>query len=621
MTEVSEPELSRFTHRPWLDGLRGFAVVGVLLFHNSKVDLLRADTWTGGFLGVDVFFVLSGFLITTLLTVEHAHSGRINLGAFWARRARRLFPALLVMLAGVALIARSLQPQPGLGELRGEALSALFYVANWYHQGHGGLTSHAWSLSIEEQWYLLWPIVLGAVFYATRTRLVLRAGVVTMLLLGAVAWTQVLERLSDHGRLYYGTDVRAQELLAGACLALWLVAAPPLRRRWVSVAIDVAGLVALAAIAGLFWFATTDSAWLYQWGFAAMGGATATVIAAGMIGAGGVRRVLQPRVLCAVGVISYGLYLYHWPLFWWLRASRVDLDPIPLFALRLAVTTTVATVSYLVIERPIRRGALPGRRLAVALGSASLIVVLAVVAVTGAQGVAADDITARLREAAAAAPADAAKVLVIGDSSIEPLQTRSPFRRSTDVGFAVAMRCSLAGGLPIVGGQRVPLPFSCARPQAPIDAAVDAFDPDVAILAVGAELALDRDVAGTVYRFGTDELSDLIDERLDAARVRMTRRGARFAVLAPPCNMLPGAENAERSRWLTETTYEWAAMRGVDVLDVAAVQCPAGRPGTVDGSPMFVNGALTASGADAIWQWIGREVDRLGLVDVDVTPN
>ncbi|MGA8112477.1 MAG: acyltransferase, partial [Actinocatenispora sp.] len=169
-----DPRTTGFAHRPALDGVRAVAVAAVLVFHGGLAFL------PGGFLGVDAFFVLSGFLITSLLLVEWGRTGRIRLPAFWARRARRLLPALLLMLAAVSVVARWLLPSGDLGPVRGDSLAALLYVANWRMIFRGSdyfaqtaapsPLQHTWSLGIEEQFYLLWPLIVVAAFGWYRLR-------------------------------------------------------------------------------------------------------------------------------------------------------------------------------------------------------------------------------------------------------------------------------------------------------------------------------------------------------------------------------------------------------------------------------------------------------------------
>src|SRR6478609_4461194 len=223
----------RSPHVPALDGVRAVAVVAVLAFHGGLPGA------RGGFLGVDAFFVLSGYLITALLLAEWTRSGgRIDLAAFWGRRARRLLPALLVVVAAVAVGGRMLLPPEEVRLLRGDGIAALLYVANWRMILRGGdyfaqtaapsPLEHTWSLGIEEQFYLAWPLVLCAVLWSRRrgggVRRRLRV-LVAVCVGGAAVSTVALARaytVDDPGRAYYGTDTRGAALLVGAGLAALL---------------------------------------------------------------------------------------------------------------------------------------------------------------------------------------------------------------------------------------------------------------------------------------------------------------------------------------------------------------------------------------------------------------
>ncbi len=355
------PQLS---YVPGLDGLRALAVGAVLLYHHHPALL------PGGFLGVELFFVLSGYLITALLRMEWRTTGSMNLGAFWLRRARRLLPAVLVLVvASLALGALFLPDQ--LAQLRGDALAALGYVTNWrlvldarpYFAAfeRPSLLLHLWSLAIEEQFYLLWPIVLAFGLPRLGTRRMLVAT-----LAGATAATLLMALLHaperDVSRVYYGTDTRAAALLVGAALAL---AWPPRQLRaitWYRAAPwrDLLGLLALAALAMLFTIAHEFQPWLYRGGFLLVDlAAAAAILAVARPGARCCRAVLGSAPLRWLGQRSYSIYLWHWPVFVLTRPGLdVPLSGLPLLGLRLALTLTLAELSYRLVETPVRRGAL-----------------------------------------------------------------------------------------------------------------------------------------------------------------------------------------------------------------------------------------------------------------------
>jgi peptidoglycan/LPS O-acetylase OafA/YrhL len=375
-------------HLPALDGLRGVAVIGVLCFHGGF------DWARGGYLGVSAFFTLSGFLITNLLVREWDATGAIRARRFWDRRFRRLLPALILALVGTALATWWLGTPEQLRTLRGDVLASLAYVANWRFVFQGadyaslaGAPSpfqHVWSLAIEEQFYVLFPLlVLVVLGHGGRRRLTaVCAALAGVSILLAVALS------GDTTRVYFGTDTRAAELLAGALLALWWSARPegvgdprPAwsgRGRWVDGAGAVVGVVLLWTWT---WVPDTTRA-LALGGFALHAAGTALVILAATR-RGVVAGALAWSPLRATGQVSYGLYLYHWPVFLFLDEARTGLGGVALFAARVALTVVLAVVSFRLVEQPVRRRTfLAAPRRALAVLSTSVLVVVAVAVLT-----------------------------------------------------------------------------------------------------------------------------------------------------------------------------------------------------------------------------------------------
>jgi peptidoglycan/LPS O-acetylase OafA/YrhL len=375
-------------HLPALDGLRGVAVIGVLCFHGGF------DWARGGYLGVSAFFTLSGFLITNLLVREWDASGAIRTRRFWDRRFRRLLPALVLALLGTALATWWLGTPEQLRTLRGDALASLAYVANWRFVFQGtdyaslaGAPSpfqHVWSLAIEEQFYVLFPLLVLVVLGRGGRRWL--TGVCAALAGASAALAVLLS--GDLTRVYFGTDTRAAELLAGALLALWWSPRPEAvgdprpawtgGGRWVDLAGVAAGLVLLWT-----WTWVPDTArGLALGGFALHAVGTAVVILAATR-RGAVAGALSWSPLRAAGRVSYGLYLYHWPVFLFLDEARTGLDGVALFAIRIAVTVVLAVLSFRLVEQPVRHRTLlaaPGRALAAL--SVSVLAVVAVAVLT-----------------------------------------------------------------------------------------------------------------------------------------------------------------------------------------------------------------------------------------------
>ena len=351
----------KLAYNPALDGIRGAAVGAVLLFHGGFA-------WArGGYLGVSTFFTLSGFLITSLLIAERTSTGRVRLTAFWARRLRRLFPASAFTLAGISLSALVVD-QAWERSLRGDVLAALAQVANWRFlfddRSYAELFAspspvlHFWSLAIEEQFYWAFPLLAAGVFAVGTGSLRVFGGVLAALLAGSALLTLALGS-GESTAIYYATPVRMGEILMGALLAVVVARGLPggdLVRRLAA----VAGVGALAASVWAWWNIGQDSPKLYEGGLLVYALVSAALVLSATV-PGPIRSLLSVEPLRLLGVISYGVYLVHWPIFLLLDRGRTGLDGKVLFAARLAVTLAVATASYVVVERPIRSGWRPRR--------------------------------------------------------------------------------------------------------------------------------------------------------------------------------------------------------------------------------------------------------------------
>ena len=377
---------STLPHLPALDGLRGLALAGVLLFHANGA--LR-----GGYLGVDLFFVLSGYLITSLLLAEHAATGRIALAPFWVRRARRLFPALLSMMPAIALYARFIAKPSELQGLRTDALATLAYVANWRaifsHKSYWELFAspspleHCWSLSIEEQFYVVWPLVVAVVLRRASDRpgSARRSILVVSLVLTALSMMAMLLMFdpAKTSRVYLGTDTRAASILAGAALASVIAPGTTFKASTV-LKLDVLGALSAVGL-GVAWVKLEGAnRLLYHGGFWLTELAALALILCAVSGRRSVvGRVLGLRPLAWLGTISYGVYLWHWPVNVVLSPQRLHMRGFWLHAVQFALTFLIAIVSYRFLEKPIRSRGLPfGRPLYVVPAVLALAILLVV---------------------------------------------------------------------------------------------------------------------------------------------------------------------------------------------------------------------------------------------------
>ena len=359
-------------HIPALDGLRGLAVLAVVLYHFAP-ELVPA-----GFLGVDVFLVLSGFLITSLALEEVDRTTSMSASGFFARRARRLLPAAIATIVVVVFVARILDHGSVDSSLRGHAIASLTYIANWWsiaqqnsYQAAFGTESplnHFWSLAVEEQFYLMFPIALIGTVALLRRRIgVHRLAHVALIgaVVGAIASCALMWILrtpgSDPSRVYLGTDTRSQALFVGIAIACIVRLRPVKSLRAVTrTTLTTAALVALAALVGIASTADFRSDWLYTGGFLFIAIATGIVVLALNGHDSFFTKALSFRWLRTLGLVSYGLYLWHWPIKVFVTGERLHLSDdqtgrIELFVIRVALTAGATALSWYLIEQPFRR--------------------------------------------------------------------------------------------------------------------------------------------------------------------------------------------------------------------------------------------------------------------------
>ncbi|HEX7451118.1 MAG TPA: acyltransferase, partial [Polyangiaceae bacterium] len=354
--------MTRARYLPALDGLRAISVLAVVGFHAELPRL------SGGFLGVEVFFVVSGFLITALLLLEWQSSGTISLPQFWLRRARRLLPAVFALLLIALTVSLTLAPD-SLAQTRSDAAAALIYFSNWWQvlEHHSyfmeverrPLLLHLWSLAVEEQFYLIWPLIVVLLARSARRWL----GPVA--LLGAASsalWmAHLFDPTVDPTRVYVGSDTRMSGLLLGATLAASLTAplacAAPLTRA-ARVVREALALGGLAVLVWAFVYFDSHAPFLYRGGLVIVDLASCALLT-GLVLPTVVARLLGGAPLAWLGRRSYGIYLWHWPIFALTRPDfDVALHGLPLLVLRLTLTVLISELCYQLIETPVRRGQL-----------------------------------------------------------------------------------------------------------------------------------------------------------------------------------------------------------------------------------------------------------------------
>ncbi len=432
-------------YMPGLDGLRAIAVLAVIAYH------LNLQWAPGGLLGVTMFFVLSGYLITDILLKQLGQNKTLDLKIFFYRRARRLLPAMFLMLAVVSLWLGFSDPAR-LSSLGGDIGSALLYISNWYlifHEvsyfesfGPASPFGHLWSLAVEEQFYLIWPLLLAVLVRFIPQRGKLALVTLGMIIASALAMLLLYEPGADPSRVYYGTDTRSFALLLGALLAIvWpsrkLSATISARSRYVIDAIGAAGLVVtllMIATAGEY------DPFLYQGGMVLLSVATAATVAALAHPASRLASLIGSKAFTWFGVRSYGIYLYHYPIIVLTTPAAESAELHPLRAvIQLALTLIVAELSWRYIEEPIRHGILEKLAAPIKRKSSEWLIVMkrrkttisivaAALVIFGVSGATAVDLQSADNDSqpVAALPSDPHPAGPTDDGSIEPVTTETP---------------------------------------------------------------------------------------------------------------------------------------------------------------------------------------------------
>ncbi|HEU4489865.1 MAG TPA: acyltransferase family protein [Jiangellales bacterium] len=631
-------------YRPGLDGVRGLAVLAVVAFH------LGAPWLRGGFIGVDVFFVLSGFLITALLLGEFGATGRLDLPAFWARRARRLLPALLLVLLVLGAWAAWVAPPESAAALRGDALAALLYVANWRFVATGesylATTApspllHTWSLGVEEQWYLLMPLLLVAVLKLRRGRTRVLTPLLLVLAVASAALMLVLDVSgASHARVFYGSDTRVFELLLGAALAAAVHTRGLPRPRSADVA-GAAGLVGLGAAAVVL---TATGPALFRGGLVLVAvGAAGLVVAAATPGTI-TATVLGWWPLRAVGIVSYGLYLWHWPVQLFLAGSP--------WWIRLGLAGAIATASYVLLERPVRRGAwasLPAAvRPMVPVVAMSCVATVLVAATTAETPISVrGDLGDRVRvapsppvvrpdpralpprpevvaqaETAEPTPVDGPlDVLVVGDSVGFSLAYHAP---DPAADLYVTGEHVLGCGIteePLVfpGGGVLERPH-CAGYVTGWTTLLEQESPDVVVLVSGAWEVYDHLDDDQVLVMGFRPHDRFLAQRFRAALDVLTAGGRPVVVTDVPCFDDPTVQGGPRvdsvrvwhlNELLARVVDDYPTARLVRLSDRLC------RDGTdaVGTSVRYDGVHFTAVGAAGVWPWLEGEIRRAATLD------
>jgi len=644
-----------------LDGLRAIAVALVLAQHGGIPGM------SGGFLGVDVFFVLSGFLITSLLLDELGRTGRIQLTGFWIRRARRLLPALVLMVLAVGA-ARELLPYQALTGLRNDAIAAFFWVANWrfvaqktdyFTQGAPpSPLQHAWSLGVEEQYYFVWPVVLIAVtllMAARAKRYFMRATlggvrfaafvIATLGALASAAAAIVLASDATRDRIYFGTDTRAQALLIGSAASALLVRDWPslnrgwclIRTRWGRRIARVLPAIGLAGLAAATHYAT-GSVGEFRHGLL-IGVAIAAVLVVAPVAMeqrGAIARILALPPLVWLGTISYGVYLWHWPIFLALNGEHTGWSGLPLFAARCGATVAAAGASWWLIEQPIRRwrpSRVPLLPLAAATVASAAAVTLMVVPVGAGPGLRQAVLPPGVSAVAAVSPSPP------GGSRPGPRDPNRPFTVSVfgdsigwtwmhylppTPGFAfldhTVIGCSLVRGTPYrYIGQTLDQRPECDTWPIRWSTQISQDQPDVALLIIGRWETVDRVNEGQWTHIGDPTFNAYLNGELERALNIVGSTGVRVLVATVPYShggerpdgrLYPEDQPDRVNQWNTMLRNTVSHHTNVAILDLNKKLCPDGvYSAKVNGVKVRSDGVhLTPEGVKWLTPWLEESV-------------
>lgn len=588
---------------------------------------------------MDVFFTLSGFLITTLLLEEHRSSARIKLTSFWARRARRLMPAQIVMALVVVCVAWAISPPGYFGNLEIDALSAIFYIGNWHLLGHNtsyfttgappSLFTHSWSLAIEEQFYLVWPLVVWALLRRRRTLKVVGLVALSGATLSYVAM-QILVNPKAPNRVYYGTDTHALGILAGAALAtaLWTRADSPRRSGW----LRHAGLGGGAVLAVTMFAARGSSVWVYRAGFVLVALATSAVIASCVLTTGGAMgRILRITPLTYIGRISYGIYLWHYPVIALVTHQVTGLRDGPLFAARLILTVALASASYHFVELPLRRAhsrqRFSTRRLVV--GAVLVLSMMSVAVLEERLPTYASPVTTTTKDPVGA--------LMLGDSMMLTLDhSTAPWRARHDVmsssttvlgcGIGPSFRPVFHGHL-IFGNAKCHLRSDGSWPLESLWAnSIAASHPDVVVVGAGRWETHDHRIGDDTHNISDRWFLEQMTRGLDDISNASREVGAHVVLLTTPCTR--SGETKMGHPWPEDSPARQVAYNNfirhyatthaaTSVLDVAARMCPGGHFSYFDATGRFMirnaDGVHYGPGAGpAFGDWLWSNIRRAG---------
>ncbi len=615
-----------FRFEPALDGLRTLAVAAVVVYHEAPYLAGR-----GGFIGVDIFFALSGFLITSLLLSERARNHKIDLKRFWTRRARRLLPALGVAISLLALLALR-SPFFRAGAIRDDTIWSVLYFQNWRNAFPGrfgslSVLAHTWSLSVEEQWYFVWPLVLAAALRWTRIRPQRLAFACGVCAIASSLWMAHLYTASDTSRAYYGTDTRAQALLIGATFALATFHRRKGSQPILNPHLEVAAWIGLAYIAAMVTFARQADWFTFHGGFFLVGISTGFIVLAAMDSDGPMRRMLSLRVLALVGPWTYGIYLFHPLVASFLTTIPAVHGTWTAFIVVIIISCTLAYSSYRWIEMPIRNATNLSKsavfRTGLALSFAAALGVVLSATPRKPVTLVNDAVIARLLHRSDTARYPSNKILVLGEWRTASLSfnLQNSWQDDNISGAAFGLLgCGISDGdILFRDGALPPAPGCNTWPDA-FRQAVAAYKPNVIALMVGEDEIFARLVGNHAAFVGGREWRTAISEHVARIQAMANGAGANLVIVtnecvpqaAPLAVLRPYTSDPSLYQRAGQTLRAEAHRRGLAAHDFTPTLCPGNKP-VRDATGNFQfdgpNG-FTRQGASLFWKWFAPRMQK-----------
>lgn len=638
-----------------LDGLRGLAVMAVMAYH------VVPDPFTGGWLGVDVFLVLSGFLICSMLLRERARTHTIDYVRFLKRRARRLLPGLALVLLAVLGAAAVFETGGRRRDVAIDVASSALQVSNWRliiadesyfaRVAAPSPIRHTWSLGVQEQFYFVFPLVLLLLFACLRTYRSLATvfGVIAAL---SLAWMIYLyEPGTDPSRVYFGTGTRLFELLIGVIGAILLhrraqiarrrprAAGPRLWSRGAEQAIGWLGLACLVLLVVWMFTVSEFSPWLFMGGIAGIGVMTMVIITAATSHVPNVlTRLLATRPLMKAGDMSYSLYIWHWPIIIYLAPMMQGSSELTRQVVAVVATIVISALSYTFVEDPVHRHGLAGLSVRLprlgrnlAFTAVPLLVVGAVtLATTPGLSVGSDDLTVEAPadphygKSAASLPADTQQheVVLVGASTAAGLGSRGRMEKTPDITSRVA---ASLGCMPYVRdevpeGALPPESAACADYRKKWVAEVEAASSPTVVFFLPTRIFTDYRVDGEVVSPPSREHDAVVTGILDEFATKARQHGAgRVAVINMSCHERPDfgdndavarSNDLEMVHHLNDVVAKWAHETGADVYDNYSLLCPRDQyHDTINEEPLYDDGLhYTRQSAPIIWRWLAGQV-------------